>query len=650
MAKSSKTVNSLVALWHLGLLDHLERHAEKQRMGHTNDVRRRNGLELLPPKTALLDDEDPTTKALDSEDEDRELLVIDDLGLIAGLRLYDRQPDGSPVGRSVSGEEFVATHCRIRRERETYRELDSKMVRVGEVVSIRRGRDMEALNNDYTESRTERERRAPGVLKSIMVRCMPHEAEIAGPLLSPDALNAVMDRAAAEFVAETGCEIISVVVHRMNNGDLHVHIQYTMVIGILESKCMLGRRGLKAWKVTAGQLAREALRADGVDNPNPSAIGAKKNRLVAEGKLAPAPEAQIEYRKFKGLRSLREGSILGYSFRQKLNLVRLAEDAGDPILADRVINLNDGRARFRPIAKRGDSDLEKKYLDLWLERTWRNLVKAVLPEEALGKIRVAGVVAARNYADYGTVMVEPSHLKRRMLELEKEAYEAELMRAYDAYENEQFRREVEDSAQQKIAMMEQQVAMLRESVEAAEKSAEAAKLAEAAAQRRVAAMKEQVAKFGNSVEEAEKSAESAKLDEVAALRRVELMEEQVTQFGNSAEEAKKSAELAKLAEAAALRQFEAIEEQVAQLGNFAEGATLAEKIKQFTSSTKDIADILTLIQVILDNPTVRAVLETIDDLWKAIVDLGERVGLQFGNCEPESKKKVKPKDEEMQME
>lgn len=86
--------------------------------------------------------------------------------------------------------------------------------------------------------------------------------------------------------------------------------------------------------------------ADGVENPNPSALGAKKERLIAEGKLTPKPETQIEYRKFKGLRSLREDVFPGYSFRQKLNLVRLAEDAEDSVLADHLMRRNDERARF----------------------------------------------------------------------------------------------------------------------------------------------------------------------------------------------------------------------------------------------------------------------------------------------------------------
>lgn len=129
-------------------------------------------------------------------------------------------------------------------------------------------------------SRTVKERRAPGVLKSIMVRCMPHEAEIAGPLLSSKSLDAAMDQAVAEFAAATGCEIVSAAVHRMYNGDLHIHIQYTMVIGGLETKSKLGRRALKAWKTEAVKMAREALIAEGVKKPNSSALGAKKKRLI----------------------------------------------------------------------------------------------------------------------------------------------------------------------------------------------------------------------------------------------------------------------------------------------------------------------------------------------------------------------------------
>ena len=590
LARTNKGGNSNSFDDHMAKEDRLRKDREKQMQGHMNDVRARKGLPKAKPMVEPLVGDDTAVKTLERDEDDRELLVVDDHRLILGLRVYDRLPDGGPVGRSATGDEFVATHRRIRRERKNYRELDGSMVQVGKVFGVRKGEYMKTLDK-HMKTRSETRRRAPGVIKSIMVRLMPHEAENSTSWLAtkPAAVEAAMDRTVAEFSAATGCEILTAAVHRMSNMDLHIHVQYTMVIGGLESKWMLGRGGLKAWKKKAAMLAREALAADGIEDPNPSAVGAKKKRLVAEGKLEPKPVAKIEYRKAKGLRSLRDDAILGYSFRQKLNLVRLAEEAGEAALANRVISHNDGRGRFRPIAKSADADLEKKYLDLWLERVWRQSVKAELPPETLEKLVVAGVAAAQDYADYGTVMVEETHIARRKEELEQSASESAMLADY---ENELFRREVEDAALQKIAAMEEQVAAFRKSAEEAEKSVAAAKNAEA-----------------------------------AALQQVRTMEKQVDQFIKSAdEEAKQSIEEAKRAEAAAERRAAAMEKQV----------------EQIAESTKDTAAILTLIQAILDDPAVRALLESIEALWEKIVELGGRVGLHLG--EPQLKKEIKPND------
>lgn len=45
-------------------------------------------------------------------------------------------------------------------------------------------------------------------------------------------------------------------------------------------------------------------------------------------------------------------------------------------------------------------------------------------------------------------------------------------------------------------------------------------------------------------------------------------------------------------------------------------AEMEVEIEQFAKSTKDISDIMTLIQAILDDPAVRALLETIVDCGK----------------------------------
>ena len=590
MSKTNKTVNTNESDDHMGKKGRLERDAEKQRLGHTSDVRERKKLPRHEPQVPPLIGEDTVIKTLESDDDDRDLLVIADLRLIIGLRVYDRNPDGTPVGRSVDGDEFVASHRLVRHERAEYRDQGGSKVRAGKEIRERKGK--------YMETRHEKMRLAPGPLKSLMVRLMPHEASISGGELLPESVDAAMDRTVTEFAAATGCEIISAAAHRMSDTDLHIHIQYTTIIARKESKSMLGRR-LTPWKKIAAEMARTSLKAEGIKSPNGRAIGMRKDRLIAEGALQPPPEADLEYRQITGLRSLRDDAILGYSFRQKLNLVRVAEEAGELALGDRVITRKDERKRFRPIAKRSDADLEEKYLDLWLERVWRRAVKAELSAETLERLQDAGVAAAKDYADYGTVMVEETHIERRKVELEIMMEKAAVESAKLAdYENERFRKEVEDTALQKIAVMEEQVAAFRKSAEEAEKSVAAAMNAEA-----------------------------------AALQQVRTMEKQVDQFIKSAdEEAKQSIEEAKRAEAAAERRAAAMEKQV----------------EQIAESTKDTAAILSLIQAILDDPAVRALLGSIEALWEKIVELGSRVGLHLG--EPEVKKEIKPNDQGMTLE
>lgn len=182
-------------------------------------------------------------------------------------------------------------------------------------------------------------------------------------------------------------------------------------------------------------------------------------------------------------------------------------------------------------------------------------------------------------------------------------------------------------------------------------------------------MKKEVAKFGDSAQQAEKSAESAKLAEAAALLMVDRMKQQVVEFGKSAAAAEKSAESAKRAEATALQQVRTMEKQagdfiksaaeeakrfvdaakMAEVAAELRATALAEKVEQFAKSANDTADIQKLIQAILDEPAVRALLETITELWQKIVELAARVGLQLGG--PEVKVPVKPpKTEGMEME
>lgn len=406
MARTNKTMTSKEADDHLARLEKLRKDAEKQ-LKHINKVREKKGL---PPMKRMTPEvlEDVVLRNSDAA-ADKELVkdseLVQDGDLITGLRVYTRSADG-PVGRRVEGEELCAVHSLTKRVRECYRELDGAMVRVGEVTGTRKGN---------VGTRKDLQRKAPGILKSIMVRLMPHEAEVTGAELKRLQIEAAMDRTAAAFEAETGCEVISAVVHRMSATDLHIHLQYTLVHQVQESKSMLGRR-MAPWKLLASKLAREALEAEG-GRPSPVAIHKKKLELIEAGVLEPQPEAGVEFHKRKGLRSLGDGSILGYSFRQKLNLVRLAEDGGEAEVAADVTALNDGRGGFAPIARKSDKELDGKYLDLWLERTWRRNVTDELPEDSRARLVEAGVEAARNYAAFGTTLVEEAHVDKKMQEI-----------------------------------------------------------------------------------------------------------------------------------------------------------------------------------------------------------------------------------------
>ena len=331
---------------------------------------------------------------------------------------------------TVDGEQYVAHHRKVRRDRKTYRDTSRAMVTVGAMTSERKG----AYMNDPKNPRFDKFRKAPGVMQSMIVRLMPHEAIIAGPLLTQKSLDKAVDktvRAVVQALGEEakthglGCEVLSAVVHRMGNNDLHIHIQFTMVVDGVESPTKFGQT-LKPWKEKAAGMAREALKSEGNENPGPRTIDAMKKKLIASKDLEPEPVAKQEFRKFAGKRSLGKGHILNYSFRQKLNLVRAAEEGGRPDLAEAVTSKHDEAGYFRPYAFPTKTDKAKfedrlkmktyseedAFLDLWVERTWRNAIKAQLPAEVVQEMVEAGVAAAADYATYGTVMVEQTHIDR----------------------------------------------------------------------------------------------------------------------------------------------------------------------------------------------------------------------------------------------
>jgi len=452
LAKTDKSANSGDFDEHLSIEDKLRRDALKQQQLHMDRVRVSKGRS--PKFSGGVDPEETKIVTLAGDEDDRKQLLAIEPKLILGLRIYSRNPDGSACGRTAKADEFMARHRQIRRERNNYLDQDGTHVEVGKVVRVKKGRHAE----EPTMMGGEREnlRRAPAVLKSIMVRAMPHEAMIAASELSGEALDAAMDRAVTEFQAATGCEIISAAVHRMSDHDLHIHIQYTMV---LAQQKRLGKYSepVQAWNKEASRLAREALSVANVKEPNPSAIGAMKKKLVKAGKLQPSPETKLVYRKVKSLRDMGSGCILGHSFRNKINLVRLAQAAGDFALGERVIAKKDDLRGFAPIAKKTDEELESKHLDLWLERVWRNAIKERLSEDALERIRAAGIEAAKNYASFGTTMPEAFDIEQRKLELEYEADELKLAAQYDAYQNDLYRYELEARVMRKIEQVKKEV-------------------------------------------------------------------------------------------------------------------------------------------------------------------------------------------------
>ena len=435
MANTLKSMNSNASDDHQGKEEILQKHAEAQRLGHENRVRAEKGLPLNEPTMPPLDGQNEEDAKNPEEfvmpyDPDSDLLGIDRGHLIVARRIYKRDKDFLPEGMTVDGDQYVAHHRKIRRDRKTYRDTSRAMVTVGAVTGERKG----AYMDDPKNPRFDKFRKAPGVMQSMIVRLMPHEAIIAGPLLTQKALDEAVDktvRAVVQALGEEekthglGCEVLSAVVHRMGNNDLHIHIQFTMVVDGVESPTKLGQT-LAPWKEKAAAMAREVLKAEGNENPAPRTIDAMKKKLIASGDLEPKPVAKQEFRKFAGKRSLGKGHILNYTFRQKLNLVRAAEEGGRPDLAQAVTDKHDERGGFRRYAyptKVDQAEFERKlkmkayteedaFLDLWLERTWRNAVKAQLPAEVVQEMVKAGVAAAADYAMYGTVMIEQTHIDR----------------------------------------------------------------------------------------------------------------------------------------------------------------------------------------------------------------------------------------------
>lgn len=486
MANTLKSMNSNASDDHQGKDKVLEGHAEQQRLGHENKVRADKGLPLNVPMVPPLDGqaEGEIEEFVTEYDPDTDLQGVDIGHLIVARRTYDRGPDYLPVGRTVDGDDYVAHLRKIRRDRKTYRDVSRSVVTVGQITSQRKGKYM----SDPENPRNDINRKAPGVMQCMIVRLMPHEATIAGPLLTQGLLDRAVDETVRAFVlamgreSEThglGCEALSAVAHRMGMNDLHIHIPFTMIVDGVESPTKLGKT-LKPWKETASAMARAVLMAEGVESPGPRRIAATKKKLIEAGELDPEPLAKQEYRKFAGKRSLRQEHILGYSFRQKLNLVRVAEEGGRPDLAQAVTDKHDERGCFRRYAFPTEADRaefqrklkletyseEGAFLDLWLERTWRNAVKAQLPAEVVQEMIEAGVAAAEDYTKYGTVMVEQTHIDR--LKREQNSRQAALNAQAEAQEqNAEALRAALEGERRKVAVELSQAESARNRAEAA---------------------------------------------------------------------------------------------------------------------------------------------------------------------------------------
>lgn len=462
MARTNKTLNSNRSDDHMGRRRQLRIDSQDQMERHINKKVRPK--KKLPPLTLV----DPKLKPETIDDigqrtieEENDLELARDASLILALRTYELNPVGEIIGRDVSEDDFCAIHRETRRQRAHYRDLNKQMVAVGR----------ELKRFDTSDSRKVGTRTVPGILKSIMVRLMPHEGIAFESIKNNQAvLDSAMDETVKAFELATGCEVVTAATHRMNPRDCHIHIQYTMVKAVTETTHMLGRR-LTPWKKLASKMARESLALENIMNPSPAAIGARKRRLISEGKLSAEPVAGIEFRKFSGRRDLSDGAILGYSFRQKLNLVRAAQAGGEDKLAIEVTKLNDERfGRFEPIASRDDSELAAKYLDLWLEREWRKNLTSKLPEEIRNGLIADGVNAARDYATFGTTAVEITHIEDKKVKLKNLTQELELKIQENAQNNKFYRQQLENEANKKLEKMREEVSKAEASAKASELS------------------------------------------------------------------------------------------------------------------------------------------------------------------------------------
>jgi hypothetical protein len=424
LSPTAKSVTSEDMLEHMGILLRLMKDAASTQRHHVSKLRKELGL---PPNAALPDEigdrdgqsrdyfpEVPEVNGDTPKDVARKEamcgLLLEKDSVIASLRIYRSKPgigtDDAWLAKSIpveNGREWVNHNKSLIRERATYSELNRLIVTAGEAMGERKGKDL--------DKRKDKMRYATSPLKTITARLMPHEAEILFGSLSADGLDRAMDSLKEKFESEIGCEVASMAVHRMRNNDLHVHVQYTMVLEVEMSKKAYG--SLKnEWEKKALDCARQSLLDEG-KRDFPAAVGKRKKLLIQQGAIPAAPK-RTRFEKQKGKRNLKTNSLLGYSFKFKLNMLRGAQAFPEEAkLAEEIAQRGDKKGHFKDkFLFRTDDEIQAERLDYWLERRWREAVAAEVPDEIRAQLPAAALKEARQYAIHGTTQVEAIHLER----------------------------------------------------------------------------------------------------------------------------------------------------------------------------------------------------------------------------------------------
>ena len=450
----SKAITGIGSLEHMAIAMRLLMDSLAAEKFHVAKLRTLMNLPPLPTAEVSPGDDDGKSMVYDATTD---LMATGDQ--IVGLWVYTR---GAPP-RALSipeGKVWVDHNLAVIKERSTYREINGKFVTAGEVAGKRK--NWQNKKTKKVEHRTNLVRLGASPLRTIAVRLMPHEALTVGKSMTKTELARAVERTVKAMEERLGCEVISVAVHRMKKGDLHIHLQYTMVLPIEEKSADMRLSGdMRKWKQRVTPAARLSVIEEG--RPlTPVAIGKRIKELEKKGEIDPRPTEALpvlglpRFEKKIALKNLRNDAILGYSFKFKLNLVREIEtvrkatvnqtDKAEVLdaLWQKVAERGDATsAKFQKLAKESDEALESRYVDLWLEREWRTAVVAELPEATRAKLPAAAIEEAQKYAQHGTTRVEQTHLDRHNKDVARR-----LQAAADAMENtinqiSEFQRQIE---------------------------------------------------------------------------------------------------------------------------------------------------------------------------------------------------------------